>query len=271
MADRGATDPLSEPTRLAKRNLLGLSLAALTLRIFHQPATTVEIPGLKGLSPEAVAFSLLAMICYFLASFVIYCFLDIKNRGRTPHEAELLAHADALYSVERNLFKQQLEEYMARRIKALMDLYDPDATHKIWKSLAKDTEPKLTDDLIIDVENNIPHATDKLAYRVLIEINYAMTKFVADAAKLKGDEGATLEAIRKHISNYARDTRGDKEKYLYRYIAWRLIYYFRVYIWDIAMPLCLAFAAVYALYVDVDVSTLKQYLPKFGPAPPVKP
>jgi len=82
------SDPLSERTRLAKRNLLAVSLLAIAYRAFEMNLTEMEIGGAKGqFQAAAVPFLLMAAGVWFFVTFVLSHHLDIRNRERENFEA----------------------------------------------------------------------------------------------------------------------------------------------------------------------------------------
>lgn len=85
-----STDPLSNTTRATKRNLLVLSVLAITYRAFDVTVDRVPVTG--GLSitldPRVIVFLVSLCLLYFFCTFVLYYFIDMKNITPSSHQAK---------------------------------------------------------------------------------------------------------------------------------------------------------------------------------------
>jgi hypothetical protein len=97
-------DPLSAATRVAKRNLLAAALIGITYKAFDFtvekiPVSVISIKFEKG----AFVFLILCAILYFLITFSLYYFIDVRNIERTEHETK----SDFVYQQALSLFQQR--------------------------------------------------------------------------------------------------------------------------------------------------------------------
>lgn len=77
-----AYDPLSDRTRLAKRNLMAISLIIIAYRGFNITVNEVEFAGTKiTMQPDVIPFLLAASGLWFSVSFITSWYIDIKNPG----------------------------------------------------------------------------------------------------------------------------------------------------------------------------------------------
>lgn len=82
-----ATDPLSTATRATKRNLLVVSIIAITYQAFDVRISKIPIAGLEAaFDPRLFAFLLFALLLYFFFAFCTYYYIDIKNIEETAHQ-----------------------------------------------------------------------------------------------------------------------------------------------------------------------------------------
>jgi hypothetical protein len=86
---RMAVDPLSPATRAAKRNLLSVSVAAITYRAFDVSISRIPLGGLEiAFDNRVFAFLLLVLLLYLIATFALYYFIDIRNIEKPVHLVE---------------------------------------------------------------------------------------------------------------------------------------------------------------------------------------
>lgn len=88
----GHTDPLSKATRTTKRNLLAASFVAILYTAFEISADKIPIAGLTiSFDPRVFGFALAATASYFLVTFCLYYYIDIRNFARLPHQESTVA------------------------------------------------------------------------------------------------------------------------------------------------------------------------------------
>jgi len=91
MAEEGSTqiDPLTSATRTTKRNLLTASVVAITFKAFDISADKIPVAGVTITFNRGVfEFLLVMVLLYFLATFILYYYIDIKNFPRLVHQEE---------------------------------------------------------------------------------------------------------------------------------------------------------------------------------------
>jgi hypothetical protein len=109
------SDPLSSATRAAKRNLLAASLIAVTFKAFNISVERISVVGVNMDFDRGVfEFLILASLAYFLATFCLYYYIDIRNFPRTAHENR----TDAWKKLHLRKFTQQYWEATAEMAKA---------------------------------------------------------------------------------------------------------------------------------------------------------
>lgn len=89
MAENGSTqtDPLTNATRTTKRNLLAAAVVAITIRAFDISADKIPVAGLTiSYDRGAFEFLLLVVLVYFLVTFALYYYIDIRNFAQLPHQ-----------------------------------------------------------------------------------------------------------------------------------------------------------------------------------------
>ncbi len=85
--DASPRDPLTSATRATKRNLLLTSIVAITFKAFDISADHIPVAGLSIKYDKGVfEFLLLILLCYFLATFILYYYIDIRNFPRSSHQ-----------------------------------------------------------------------------------------------------------------------------------------------------------------------------------------
>src|ERR1700688_3572079 len=84
---RSGVDPLSPATRSTKKGLLIAALAAMTFKGFDVKIHTIDMAGLHiDFDGRVFDFLLVAALAYFLVSFCLYYYIDIRNFSTTKHQ-----------------------------------------------------------------------------------------------------------------------------------------------------------------------------------------
>jgi hypothetical protein len=79
-------DPLSSATRTAKRNLMVVSVLSITYRAFNVSVEKIPVAGLSIDFDDRVFIFLLAVsLLWFLLTFSLYYFIDVRNVQPTLH------------------------------------------------------------------------------------------------------------------------------------------------------------------------------------------
>src|SRR5258708_5111953 len=80
-------DPLSSATRANKRNLLVVSVIAISASAFNVSIDKIPVGGLSmSFDDRLFAFLLVVVLLYFLATFILYYTIDMKNLDPTGHQ-----------------------------------------------------------------------------------------------------------------------------------------------------------------------------------------
>jgi hypothetical protein len=126
------TDPLSTATRTAKRNLLAVSILAITYKAFNVTVENIPIEGLNlKFQPGAFAFLLLSAVTYFLATFALYYWIDIKNMETTDHQRKTSEY----YGNQLKDFRRAYAASLTSDIQAVLP--------KIWSVSRVETDPAI--------------------------------------------------------------------------------------------------------------------------------
>jgi hypothetical protein len=81
------SDPLSSATRATKRNLLIVSLLAITFKAFNVTTDKLSFLGLAMTYDQGTFEFLMAVsLFYLLLTFALYYYIDIRNFPRTSHQ-----------------------------------------------------------------------------------------------------------------------------------------------------------------------------------------
>src|SRR5260370_19711930 len=80
-------DPISSATRANKRNLLVVSVIAISASAFNVSIDKIPVGGLSiSFDDRLFAFLLVVVLLYFLATFILYYAIDMKNLDPTGHQ-----------------------------------------------------------------------------------------------------------------------------------------------------------------------------------------
>src|SRR5436305_1195225 len=106
-------DPLTPATRGAKRNLLVASVLAITFKAFDVKVDKIPVAGLSiDFDDRLFSFLLLTTTAYFLVTFVLYYFIDIRNLDTTTHQKT----SDKIFSNKFSMFNQEAEDWLSRNL-----------------------------------------------------------------------------------------------------------------------------------------------------------
>ena len=98
-------DPLSAPTRRARRSLLAVSSISILAKLFCAQIEKLPVGGVSlNFNAGFLTVALLAAVLYLIVLLSIYIKIDWTNRGRTPAQvAESEARQAVLVEVERDV------------------------------------------------------------------------------------------------------------------------------------------------------------------------
>lgn len=98
-------DPLSAPTRRARRSLIAVSSISILAKLFCAQIEKLPVGGVSlNFDSGFLTVALLATVLYLIVLLSIYIKIDWTNRGRTPAQvAESEARQAVLVEVERDV------------------------------------------------------------------------------------------------------------------------------------------------------------------------
>jgi len=240
------TDPLSPATRATKRNLLVASVLAISANAFNVSIEKIPVAGLSiAFDDRLFAFLLLIVLAYFVCTFMLYYFIDIKNIKDTPHQSE----TEAWFANEINQFNLKYAHTVVfkdlqKLIPSPMSLgltpeFPPSLLTGQWKpSCFTISEPRV-----------IP---ERVTANVALKLNDFPAIFPALNDRAEYWRVAFLKA---EASNRRRAT------FVHRAI--RFIYFTRNYFFDGLLPIALGIFALVAILGHIDLAWIQNYLPSF--------
>jgi hypothetical protein len=249
-----ATDPLEKATRDAKRNLLLVSVAIITIKVFNVSIQQIPLGGLSiNFDPAALGLLLSAGLLYFLVTFVLYYYIDVRNVETTKHQEE---HAKQSNEAPKR-YQSKLNYRIAEKIEAVLSKGQSLATVVSGPPrVAEAVRPT-------QIFGGRPN-------RVVVDISETTNK--NSFRTLTREHDATLfERIDDVIARNARTFwwRIQANKAWHRISSVRVVwtYYFRTYFVDGAFPALLALYAIAGLFDLVSLDWIKAYSPTIKTAP----
>jgi hypothetical protein len=260
------SDPLSSATRATKRNLLVVSLIAITFKAFNVSVDKLSFVGFTMTFDRGVfEFLMVASLLYLLLTFILYYYIDIRNFPKTLHQ-------------------QRTDDWQAN----LLDKY----THRYWEDTSKLAESiAIPSPFTGQITNRYADYLRSLVSKSIWPSNFDLLKkfgVVPPSAidvpggeyiqvlKMQGivhvlseQEEIDREVIREQLATFA-DSRArafPRRYYLYKMLLWprtvtvKLAYLVRNYGVDGALPIAAGLIAIAALY-GFDVSGLSKLVPK---------
>lgn len=248
------TDPLSPATRIAKRNLLAVSILAITYKAFNVTIENIPIEGLNlRFEKGAFAFLLLCGAAYFGVTFVLYYLIDIKNVEETPHQQFTTQKFHDLISSRR---RQSLFE-LAKKFEATLPepLYfggwTPGPTDRLLENCEKRNFLINETALQLGTQN----AFFKISSRNVGGGN------AIDPKTNAGVYEKPIQIALDHLHEYQRSMGRYKKLLRPWLISVKLMYAIRNYGTDGIFPIGLALFAIAAMYNIVDVQWITSFLP----------
>ena len=238
-----ATDPLSTATRTAKRNLLVASVLAITFKAFEVRIDKIPVAGLSiDFDNRLFSFLLLLATSYFLLTFALYYFIDIKNVERTLHQDR----SDSTYNDRLQLLKQNFQFNTSDKLGKHLP-----AAHRIHLF----SDGGMTSDPVGDAlkANMVPSYTINQSFGRVVE-------------QIKRDTKPDLylmmdEALAKEWSLFKRQRIRLILQETIRWYAVAGAYTFRNYITDGALPIFLGLVAIATLLSWVNMKWLQNLAP----------
>jgi hypothetical protein len=231
-------DPLSPATRTTKRNLLVASVLAITYKAFNVTIDKIPVAGLSiNFDNRVFTFLLLVTLLYFLLTFVLYFFIDIRDIETTAHQtASETLFRDALHS-----FVLKYEDRLAKEVKEGFPDYDVTSS-RIAGALAGQL-----------ATGDYPKISKNPGQRKIILDDYAEPKPEPDPV--------FINAAQRMLRRYRFWYWAKYASLLPRRYSIRLTYFIRNYLTDGVLPIALGCFAIIALYGKVGVQWIQLIAP----------
>lgn len=275
-------DPLSPATRAVKRNLLVASVLAITIKAFDVTIDKIPLGGLSITFDNRVfVFLLLISLSYFLAIFVLYYFIDIRNVEDPPLQTQREAMLPTALDNYPLRYQQQIldhlntkhpdmlfstgQESIANAVGAMHYrplVFGPLAAHLWWpKRLRR-----------IRTENFGRRVFSKSAFQPSKGARELLVMQIRQGREDSSRVPKTTPEFRALNLHVARFVRGEMRRYRFRYEffkrserarlkAMRAVYFVRNYGTDGLLPIGLALLAFGVLYGWIPVEWLRHIAP----------
>jgi len=228
-----------------KRNLLIVSVLAISASAFNVSVDKIPVGGLSiNFDNRLFAFLLLVTLIYFLCTFMLYYFIDIKNFKELPHQ-----------TTTEHAFRERVDRFPSR--------FD----ERVQRDLNTIVPPKYS-----------------LSINYLFHQHGAMTEFsprfyTLFMANEKDPRGMFSEMVsrsqeedlhkkiddrlRYWINRYKCSKRLDWHRGHLVVMAPRSMYFMRNYFVDGILPIPLGFFALITILGHLDLTWMQNYLPSF--------
>jgi hypothetical protein len=231
-------DPLSSTTRTTKRNLLVASVLAITYKAFNVTIDKIPVAGLSiNFDNRVFTFLLLITLLYFLLTFVLYYFIDIRNIETTAHQTA----SEKLFRDALHRFVSDYDSKLKKEVKERFPDYDIpqiEIAGTLAGQLATGAYPKVS---------KFPGG------RKIILDDYPEPKPEPDPAFVKTAHHMLRRYKRSYWIRYF--------SLLPRRYSIRLTYLVRNYLTDGLLPIALGCFAIIVLYGKVGVQWIQLLTP----------
>jgi hypothetical protein len=232
-------DPLSSATRATKRNILIASVLAISANAFNISIDKIPLAGLSvNFDDRLFAFLLVLSLVYFLCTFVLYYFIDIKNLERTQHQG----------TVEKS-YTDRLAYFPSRY---------GDKVHSDLQALAPEGYVVAT---VSGFDENGSAGGSSFTVQ-------RRTHGRQDTVKLPSQENeAIYAAIQSRLEfwmlGYPRALAANRRRAAATVFLIRGTYAARNYFFDGALPIVLGLFALAAILGHIDLHWIQRFLPSF--------
>ncbi|NYG47935.1 hypothetical protein GGD67_005418 [Bradyrhizobium sp. IAR9] len=238
---------MEKSTRDAKRNLLLVSVAIITIKAFNVTVEKIPLGGLSiNFDPGALGFLLAGALLYFFVTFLLYFYIDVRNLEVTKHQQE---HAKQSREAPTR-YNSKLNHIVAERIEGILATGQSLAT-------AMSGPPEVTKSV---------RPTQIFGGRPrLVVVEISQTKGNSYSTLVRADDPALFENIDDLIAQTTRTFwwRIKANELWHRVsslrVAWT--YRFRIFFVDGVFPALLALYALAALFNFVSLDWIRSYSP----------
>ncbi len=229
-------DPLSPATRTTKRNLLVAFMLAITYKAFHVTIDKIPVAGLSiNFDNRVFTFLLLVALIYFLVTFVLYYFINIRNKETTAHQTA----SEALFNKALDRFTLEYEDKLEKKVKAQFPDY----------AVIRDVTPGAFAGRLATGE-----------YPKLSKSN-PLGRAIISFAENPEPNPVFIRATKLMLRGYRRCYWAKYISLQPRRYSIRLAYFFRNYVTDGTLPIALGCFAIIALYGKIDVQWMQLIAP----------
>jgi hypothetical protein len=247
-----AVEPLSDSTRTAKRNLLIASVLAVTYRAFDVTIDKLPFAGIvvdfnKGL----FAFLLTLLLGWFLVTFLVYYFIDVRNIEPPPHQEK----GNQKYWADVEDRVQRFIHIMKNRADRALDGSD---VHVLYTAALGNLLRQLVRTPPSERERLILEAPPRALYE--LHMRNQMNSIVQHPARAREFEQADA-AVTHALWRFSDFERGSAFIAKSRLAGLNSLYGFRNYVLDGVVPVILGILAILAMYQIVPLEWLKHVAP----------
>lgn len=254
-----STDPLSAATRTAKRNLLLAAMAGITYSAFDVSISKIPIGNIAiDFDNRVFAFLLVATLLYFLGTFALYYFIDVKNIEQTKHQSD----KEKNYRAENALFPQRYAQRTMTRIEKLL-------APRI--EVSSSSSPRQIEKFLIEMENPqfevglVDHFVRSTRHGFNLELTKEKRSDPRRPINLEEDEPELSHkvnaALQHAFDKYLLARRLNIARVAVGLYGVRTIYLIRNYLVDGAFPIALAIVALTSILQLTDLDWLKSLVP----------
>lgn len=253
-----AVDPLSTSTRAIKRNLLAAATGAIIYRAFDVSISKIPIGGVAiEFDGRVFTFILLVAIAYFLATFALYYFIDIRNVEPTRHQAS----KEERYE---NFDKEYSTTHALRVISAIKKslpagiTFDGNGAPELVDCFRRIEDPLFEEKAIEPMVGRLVSAVH-LGYEKKTRTESRRPITPAENPELYKRVGGQFRRV--FVKYKRRKSLSRIGLVLPSLYGVRLLYIIRNYVVDGILPIALAVLALAALFQLVDLQWLRSIVP----------
>lgn len=236
-------DPLSSATRTTKRNLLIASVLAISANAFNISIEKIPLAGLSvNFDDRLFTFLLVLTLVYFLGTFVLYYFIDIKNLEPTAHQGE----TEQRYQRRLRVFPSQYSEMVRSEIEKL-----------------------IPEGYVLNTTGNVSETGDAfdLKYTIRKRANRRLIAGTTDEVLPRTEHETVFSAIDARLAywteRYPKAFAKNQRRARATVNSIRTMYFVRNYVVDGALPIVLGLLAVTSVLAHMDLHWIQTFLPTF--------
>lgn len=251
-----ATDPLSSATRTNKRNLIAAASAVILLKTYSGKVEKLPVGGVTfRIEPGAVMFALVVTVAYFLTTFAMYYWIDLKDNKPIEYEVSLRKWYDKALHNYRISKGSRLEKEIRKKLSLGQDvIFQHSFTETLffnygWRALR--------------LPRSFTRKQNELGYPV--KFGRSLSPVLSEITRLNEEQNKLLDQMDAiiYFSLFAyRMTYPFRQiQFFITYATKKSVFIIRNYFFDGILPLALGVAALSAAYDLVPLDWLKELAP----------